>query len=302
MAKPSLTKSFDASLFDLQRSFSSTDTNTTGSSGKENRANGEIGVRDVRSLSNERLYEQWASTYDTDGNVLQAIDDVQTEESIPELVQMVQGDAASSARPLCILDLGCGTGRITQKLLNVQSWTRPVGIHGWDASEHMLAIARSKCVPARNSSTTSAPHDQSVIFRQVDHLNANALPKEQLGIFDLLVSTLVLEHMFIQDFWQCIFALLKPGGVGLMSNMHPDMGAGSVAGFKEDSGQRLIGQSYLHGVQETAIGARRVGLEVWDIEDVAVEQGMIERGEVGERAKKWIGKKIWYGMKFRKPL
>ena len=120
---------------------------------------------------------------------------------------------------------------------------------------------------------------------------------------DLLVSTLVLEHMSLDQFWACITALLRPGGVGVMSNMHPDMGSGSVAGFVEEgSGKRLVGKSYLHGVEETIDEARKAGLHVWDVKEIAVDQGMIQRGEVGERGWKWVGRKIWYGMKFRKPL
>lgn len=297
MATPSLTKSFDASLVDLQRSFSSTDTNTTGSSAKENREVTETPTRDVRSLTNEHLYEQWAPDYDTDGNVLQAVDDIQSRMSIPEAIQSVQNDLRrTSSRPIYALDFGCGTGRTTQKLLQSPHWNQPAVVHGWDASEQMLTIARSKCIPPLRGPS------KVINFRQVSFSDPKMLPREHLFQIDLLVSNLVLEHIPLNDYWNCIIALLRPGGIGFMSNMHPDMGSGSVAGFKEESGQRLVGKSYVHGVRETVDSARRAGLEVWDVKEVAVDEGMIERGEVGERGRKWIGRNIWMGMKFRKPV
>ncbi|EME87766.1 uncharacterized protein MYCFIDRAFT_158971 [Pseudocercospora fijiensis CIRAD86] len=303
MATPSLNRSFDASLFDLQRSFSSTDTNTTGSSAKENRPDSETQAPDVKNVTTAKLYEQWSTTYDTDGNVLQAVDDIQSRESIPAIIRSVQSSAQERSDPLCVLDFGCGTGRTTQKLLHSPDWHQAVEIHGWDGSAHMLDSARSKCASTPRPDASSTKHIRSINFLAVDLSNIGSLPAEQLGKVDLLVSTLVLEHMSLDEFWAHIAVLLRPGGIGLMSNMHADMGSGSVAGFVEqESGKRLIGKSYLYSAEQTADGARKAGLEIWDVKEVAADEGMIERGEIGERGGKWVGRKMWYGMKFRKPL
>ncbi|KAL8954234.1 MAG: hypothetical protein Q9183_007251, partial [Haloplaca sp. 2 TL-2023] len=53
-------------------------------------------------------YNQWASTYDTDGNFLQALDSM--------MMQHLLQDFKATLPPLSkqrLIDLGCGTGRNT---------------------------------------------------------------------------------------------------------------------------------------------------------------------------------------------
>lgn len=196
-----------------------------------------------------------------------------------------------------VLDFGCGTGRTTLKLLR-QDWSRTPSIEAWDGSEAMLEGARTKyeTIDKQSGKATASPN-----FRQVNFLEPSTLPEEALAAFDGLVSTLVLEHIPMSTYWACVSKLLKSGGVGLVTNMHPDMGAKSVAGFDNSEGVRMRGTSYVHGVEETVKAAKDVGVEIiGQAREVTMGEEMIRSGAVGERGRKWIGTKVWYGFLFRK--
>lgn len=65
-------------------------------------------------LSTVACYDAWSHTYDSDGNVLQLLDDVAFEEVAQRLFNCPRGRA--SANVCC--ELGCGTGRNTVKILD----------------------------------------------------------------------------------------------------------------------------------------------------------------------------------------
>lgn len=239
----------------------------------------------------------YSTTYDTDGNFLQAVDDIQTRAMIPELVRHIEGAVGKEKGQASILDFGCGTGRTTLKLLQ-QDWTRAPKIQGWDSNEAMLQGAREKCEAARKKTGKAI---SSLDFQQADFLHPDKLPSGTSSSFDGLVSTLVLEHIPMETYWKCVSKLLKPGGFGLVTNMHPDMGAKSVAGFDDEKGVRLRGTSFVHGFEETVEAAKAVGMEVvGEVVEVTVSEDMLRSGAVGERGRKWIGTKVGYGFLFRK--
>ena len=312
MTQPStVNKTFDTSLVDVQCSFSSTDTNTSGSSAKENTQPSDKprSTSPFKIVPTEQLYEQWAGTYDTDGNVLQAVDDVQLYRLLPDFVSLIRSNFDSKRNvkePLKILDLGCGTGRNTLKLLQ-STWDTDVEIFGWDSSLAMLQIAQSKCESARPFQSP-----KSTLKLEVrDIANLDSIPEQFAGFFDGLISTLVLEHIPLETFVGTLDKVLRPGAHALITNMHQYMGAVSGAGFKTASGERFKATSYIHTWQDTALAAEAAGLEVIDeVVEAAVEKNLIdggscngvvvEKGRVAERARKWIGTKIWYGMVLRK--
>lgn len=89
-------------------------------------------------------YDAWAPIYDTDGNVLQKVDDLELERMLPEFVSEALGSQKTDGA-MRILDLGCGTGRNTLKLVTYL-WPEDmrVEITGIDASRGMLEIAKTK--------------------------------------------------------------------------------------------------------------------------------------------------------------
>ena len=319
MQPSSVSQTFDASVLDLQRSFSSTDTNTTGSSSKENMPLPPSALRTHQDavstsaadkvLSNESLYDKWASTYDTDGNVLVAVDTLQMQDMIPALGKLVTQHRSYLAsinntlqdQPLRILDLGCGTGRNTLKILQ-EPWAQHADIEAWDLSQGMLEVARATC-----QSQHSEARSSKLSFHQKDFSTNGNIGRGYLGAFDVVVSTLVLEHLPASNYFTVLSSLLTPGGYALVTNMHNEMGSVTRAGYKTESGERVKGSSYVHTVESTVRAAGEAGL---DVVDAAIGQdgsipGVCEvapsEGMVGPRGEKWIGVKIWYGMMLRRP-
>ena len=315
MTQPtSLTKTFDTSLIDVHRSFSSTDTNTSGSSGKEN-----VGPTDppptkretspFKTVPTDQLYDQWASTYDTDGNVLQAVDDVQLHRLLPKFVHLTcthKDSSAIASGALKILDLGCGTGRNTWKLMQ-DDWGTDLDLVGWDGSQAMLDGARAKC----EAVSSSSEHKVSLELGVKDLSTVDSIPELYTDFFDGLISTLVLEHIPADTFFAIVSKILKPGSYALITNMHHDLGALSRAGFKTGSGERFKATSYIYTPQDVVSAAAEAGMElVGEVVEGAVESKMIdggavdgvkvEKGTATERARKYVGTKVWFGMMLRK--
>jgi hypothetical protein len=105
--------------------------------------------------------------------------------------------------------------------------------------------------------------------------------------------------------------LLTTGGLALVTNMHPELGRLSRAGYKTASGERFKATSYVYTPAETVEAAAAAGLQlVGEVKERAVEEPMIdggvldgvkvEKGAVAERARKYVGVKVWYGMILRK--
>ncbi|CAF3839345.1 unnamed protein product, partial [Rotaria magnacalcarata] len=65
-------------------------------------------------VSTVECYDAWSNTYDSDGNILQLLDDIVFEEIAQPLLNYIH---KSNMRPICC-ELGCGTGRNTMKLLS----------------------------------------------------------------------------------------------------------------------------------------------------------------------------------------
>jgi 2-polyprenyl-3-methyl-5-hydroxy-6-metoxy-1,4-benzoquinol methylase len=258
----------------------------------------------IQHLSNTKVYNAWASVYDNDGNVLQAIDDLELSTRRPEFLPL----AASSFEDkkdedIQIIDLGCGTGRNTVKLLT-HPWAdkTKVRVTGIDASEAMVSLARQKV-----HGLQSRVKCDFMIHNFLDPTNANGhiipLPTADTGV-DAIISTLVLEHFPLPAFFQSLRSLIKPNGVALITNMHSEMGSLSQAGFisqdKDGNEVKVRGSSYAHGVRDTVDAAVNEGFEVvGEVWERAVEDGMVGR-EVSKRGEKWVGVKVWYGFIVRR--
>lgn len=257
----------------------------------------------VQHLPTQETYDQWASVYDTDGNMLQAIDDAELSTLLPAFLSTVL-PSTSSPSDLHLLDLGCGTGRNTAKLLlhPYAAGTR-AHITGLDFSSGMLSIAAQKLTPLTPSSCTLRL-ERADCFPSASSPAASPLPVLPFSAahaFDAVLSTLVLEHVPLHAFFATLAALVRPGGRALVTNMHSDMGAVSQAGFVNGEGIKVRGESYAHTPEESVGAAEGAGFVVERVVERGVEPGDVESGIVGKRGNKWIGVKVWYGMVVRKP-
>jgi len=250
----------------------------------------------VKYISTVEAYDSWASVYDTDGNILQRIDDLELETLLPQFLSLVKSNGKEQ---VSIVDFGCGTGRNTIKLLQRTSAT-PHLITGIDASRGMLELAKKKA--------TEYALTERVNFLQHDFLDTEDVqraPKllEPPQHFDALISTLVLEHLPLDAYFAVVHSLLRLGGVALITNMHPEMGSISQAGFvgTDENGQpiKVRGHSWAHGVEDTVKSAGNHGLQlVGEVGERKVTDDILEL--LGPRAKKWNGVNVWYGMMLRK--
>ncbi|KAI9880531.1 MAG: hypothetical protein M1830_002571 [Pleopsidium flavum] len=238
------------------------------------------------------------TVYDKDSNPLQAIDDIELSALLPHFLSLLQ--QAKPTSQLKIVDLGCGTGRNTVKVLCVPGVQRVVGL---DASEKMLAIAKERCEECMGALGADRRNVDFVleVYDVLDDDVAASLSDSARGA-DAIVSTLVLEHLPLDAFFAAVSEILRPGGLVMVTNMHPDMGAKSQAGFVDpETGEKIRPVSYVHKIEDVVSEARRRGLElVGQVKEKEVKVSDLEDGGVGDRGRKWIGVRTWFGMVLRK--
>lgn len=165
-------------------------------------------------------------------------------------------------------------------------------------------VAKQRCetyLTANASNTLLAP--PIVEFHEFDALNPElSLEIKALeGKADLVLSTLVLEHLPVDVFFRTVKSFLKPtGGYALLTNMHAEMGRISQAGFVDEvTGEKIQGHSYAHEVSEVIEEGEKWGFEVvGKVGERGIEQADVGT-VVGERGKKWIGINVWFGSVMR---
>ena len=244
----------------------------------------------TRYLDPTAAYDLWSAVYDTDGNILQALDTIEMRSLLPDLLSRLPHHQARK-----IVDLGCGTGRNSMQLLDVPEAT----VICLDASPKMLEIARRRLderMTALDDASTKAKAFQTIVY---DMISSDPLPRSALEA-DALISTLVLEHIPLFEFFQTLSQILKPDGFALVTNMHSEMGAISQAGFLDpETGEKVRPKSYSHRLEEVIAEAARQDFQVvGNVDERVMEQKMAEM--LGERAKKWIGVTVWFGVCFKK--
>ncbi|KAE8846337.1 hypothetical protein PTNB73_02319 [Pyrenophora teres f. teres] len=278
-------------------------------------------TKPIQHIPTQAAYNQWASIYDTDGNILQAIDDLELSSLLPALLSSVSSSAGTGGEggnEINMLDLGCGTGRNTAKLLRHAWGARRVNVVGLDFSEKMLGVAggklgnlvegqgedgrvkvelRLECCDCFPTATISPTSTSITATSPLPH------PLQALPPFNLTISTLVLEHIPLAPFFATLSATLAPGGVALVTNMHEDMGRSSQAGFLREDGVKVRGRSWVYGIEEVMECARGVGLEVKEVKERAVgkeDLGVNGSWGLGDRGRKWVGVRVWVGFVFVK--
>lgn len=278
----------------------------------------------IRYLPTTEAYDRWAAVYDTDGNFLQALDSIEMSALLPRFISAIASSAPATSPEggWKLVDLGCGTGRNTARLLDLAPPSRDGATGGvgeviaLDASAGMLEVASAR-LRRPGTAGSRLPRLTLAVFDLLAPPGADDLPEAVLaaGGADGVVSTLVLEHVPLPAFFAHAARALRPGGVLLLTNMHAEMGALSQAGFVDPAtAEKIRPVSYAHGIRDVVEEARRCGLVVIPpgdahegdeaslyvegVREVRVTEGMVER--LGPRSRKWVGVTCWFGGLFRK--
>jgi predicted TPR repeat methyltransferase len=239
--------------------------------------------------------------------MLQSIDDDELKTLLPTFISQVLNQASTSTFCINLVDLGCGTGRNTAKLISCP-WPKDykISITALDFSAGMLDVAAKKidALPLNDTKRFANPMtrlEQCDCFPTVYNSTASPLPTVTgLEPAQAVISTLVLEHIPLTDYFSTLACLLVKGGYALVTNMHSEMGKMSQAGFVNEQGVKVRGKSFAHTVEETREEARRAGFEMLQCRERKVQKQDLVNGVVGERGGKWVGVKVWYGLLLRK--
>ena len=216
---------------------------------------------------------------------------------LPQLLKKVT--ASTQAGPAKLVDLGCGTGRNTRQLLKFAP--QDAHIVGLDASPGMLDVARTTVDKEKKSDPSLANRVSLEIY---DLLRSPPAPPAcSLGAAGV-ISTLVLEHIPVDQFFEGAAAVMRPGGYFLLTNMHSEMGSISQAGFVDTAtGTKIRPTSYSHTIEEVLDAAQKAGFEVEELGGERVRERKVNEmmaKDLGTRANKWIGVTVWFGICFRK--
>ena len=187
-------------------------------------------------MSIENAYNIWAHQYDTNVNRTRDLDKKCTIETLNNLVFKN------------VLELGCGTGKNTELLLN-----KAEKIIGLDFSQEMLNKAEEKIT------------DKRVTFKKSD------LTKDwkiENNFVDLITSSLTLEHIKNLDhiFSQANQKLNK-NGLFFISELHPfKQYLGSKAQYETESGTKEL-EVYIHHISEYIDNAESNGLKFVEMKE-----------------------------------
>ena len=176
-----------------------------------------------------QAYNNWASQYDTNSNKTRDLE-----------ARALRAELSTIPFETC-LEIGCGTGKNTVWLLEKAKQLLSV-----DFSEEMLAKAKEKIVPGR------------VQFEQADITRDWSFRD---GRYDLLVFSLVLEHIEDLDFiFRQVALSLNSGGHIYIGELHPfKQYAGSKARFDTEQGSQVL-ECFTHHISEFAQAAKKHGL------------------------------------------
>jgi len=211
--------------------------------------------KNPKVVSVKEGYNQWSEIYDDETNVL-----IMLEERYlyPQLTEI---------RAQNIFDCGCGTGRIAHWL---RQHHRQAAITGADFSEGMLKKAREK-------------DTQSGINWQ--HADLNQPFPFSSGKFDLVVSSLVIEHINdLANYFSEIKRVARPDAEIFITGLHPAMHMlGISARFENEANEHILPESQCHSLSTIFNAATAAGLQVTRIEEHITDNELAAQAPKAER-------------------
>ena len=187
-------------------------------------------------MSIENDYNIWAHQYDTNVNRTRDLDKKCTIETLNNLVFKN------------VLELGCGTGKNTEWLLN-----KAERIIGLDFSQEMLNKAEEKIT------------DKRVTFKKSD------LTKDwkiENNFADLITSSLTLEHIKnLNHIFSQANQKLNKNGLFFISELHPfKQYSGSKAQYETENGTKEL-EVYVHHISEYIDDAKNNGFQLIELKE-----------------------------------
>ena len=187
-------------------------------------------------MSIEKAYDIWANQYDTNENRTRDLDKKSTIETL------------SKYEFENVLELGCGTGKNTNWLLE-----KAKRIIGLDFSQEMLNKAKEKI------------SNEKVIFKKAD-LNEDWEIDNNFA--DLITSSLTLEHIEdLNHIFEQGNLKLKKNGLFFISELHPfKQYSGSKAQYETENGTKEL-EVYIHHISEYIDNAKSNGLKLLEMKE-----------------------------------
>ena len=218
-------------------------------------------------------YDLWSATYDSQAdNPLVAAGDQLASELL----------AAVDLGGKMVVDVGCGTGRLWNLLLE----RAPARLLGYDVSEGMLARLRDKYPQAA-----------------AEKLDGYRLPGAPEAGCDLVISTLTLGYLADVDAalgeWSRV---LRPGGDVVITDLHPDMAARGERSFVHE-GRTMSIRHYVRPVAALEASAARHDLEKIRLHEPVVDDALrpiYERARAVDLFERTKGAPLLYGIHLRK--
>lgn len=187
-------------------------------------------------MKTEQAYNSWSSQYDT------------TENKTRDLEAKALRDILSSIPFNSVLEIGCGTGKNTEWLLQ-----KAEHITAIDLSEEMLSKAKEKI------------ESDKVEFIRTD-INSDWDFTQKT--FDLVSFSLVLEHIENLDhIFKEVYKKLNEQRYVYIGELHPfKQYTGSKARFETEDGLQIL-QCYNHHISDFIQSAKKYGLKLIEVDE-----------------------------------
>lgn len=188
------------------------------------------------SSNNIDGYNLWAKSYDKYPNPTVACDDIHFSNFYKDL----SGHS--------VLEIGCGTGRHTMKLIKMG-----LDVFGIDISSGMVEQLLYKCPKLKNKVVVGDFLTDSSMFDSFDRTQ-----------FQNILTSLVIEHFkSLDSFFEKCSELSSSGASLYISNIHPERTrTGIYAHFKTEDGQEVALSGYNHSDDEIFTSANKSGFKL----------------------------------------
>jgi predicted TPR repeat methyltransferase len=188
-------------------------------------------------MSIESAYNNWAPSYDSMPNKTRDLE----AKGIREILSKISFTT--------VLELGCGTGKNTEWLLNKADKVLSV-----DFSEDMLQKAKEKKLGKK-------VHFIAADINQDWHFSEN-------NQYDLIVFSLVLEHIQnLEPIFEKANKCMAVGGYIYIGELHPfKQYAGSKARFETENGTQVL-ECYTHHVSDYWQSVAKFGFKIVELNE-----------------------------------